>query len=215
MRCLRRLGVAGLGRLAKPPHERLRRRAPAEVLLPLPRRLANALLLLLDVRHLVKAPATRGPGDGSNPSPYAAFRGRGRAGATRAAVGARPAPPREGEAVLLRAVAATSSRASRRGRSTRRASRRKPASASSRPPSRRKRRTRGKGSSVQASSSRSRPGCPGSSASSARSRRRRSLASRAGSTRSRSRSSSRTRSGRSSPTRLSRRRSFRSSATSS
>src|SRR5207253_145313 len=67
------LGVPGVDRLAEAPHERLRGRAPAEVLLPLSRGLANALLLLLDVRHSVKVPAARGPGDGSNPSPYAAI----------------------------------------------------------------------------------------------------------------------------------------------
>ena len=72
MRRLRGLGIPGLDRLAQPPHERFRSRAPAEILLPLPGGLANALLLLLDIRHLVKAPATCGPGDGSNPSPYAA-----------------------------------------------------------------------------------------------------------------------------------------------
>ena len=54
-------------------HERLRGRAPAEVLLPLPRRLTDALLLLLDIGHLGKRPAARGPGDGSNPAPYAAL----------------------------------------------------------------------------------------------------------------------------------------------
>ena len=54
-------------------HERLRSRAPAEVLLPLPRRLTDALLLLLDIGHLGKRPAARGPGDGSNPAPYAAL----------------------------------------------------------------------------------------------------------------------------------------------
>src|SRR5262245_37431395 len=66
------LRVAVGDRLVEAPHERLRGRAPAEVLLPLPRRLTDALLLLLDVRHLGKRPATRGPGDGSNPAPYAA-----------------------------------------------------------------------------------------------------------------------------------------------
>src|SRR5205823_11054363 len=67
------LRVALGDRLVEAPHERLRGRAPAEVLLPLPRRLTNALLLLLDVRHLGKRPATRGPSDGSNPAPYAAL----------------------------------------------------------------------------------------------------------------------------------------------
>jgi len=66
------LRVALSDRLLQTAHERLRGRAPAQVLLPLPRRLADALLLLLDVRHLGKRPATRGPGDGSNLSPYAA-----------------------------------------------------------------------------------------------------------------------------------------------
>jgi putative peptidoglycan lipid II flippase len=74
------LAVASLGlgrvavrdRLVQAPHERLGRRPPAKVLLPLARRLADALLLLLDIRHLGKRPATRGPGDGSNPAPYAA-----------------------------------------------------------------------------------------------------------------------------------------------
>src|SRR6185437_13293086 len=66
------LRVALGDRLVQAAHERLRGRAPAEVLLPLPRRLANALLLLLDVGHLGKRPAARGRGDGSNPAPYAA-----------------------------------------------------------------------------------------------------------------------------------------------
>ena len=65
--------VAAGNRLVEAAHERLGGRAPAEVLLPLPRRLADALLLLSDVRHLGKRPATRGPGDGSNPAPYAAL----------------------------------------------------------------------------------------------------------------------------------------------
>src|SRR6185437_12444918 len=65
--------VAVRDRLGQAPHERLGGRAPAEVLLPLPRRQTDALLLLLDVRHLGKRPATRGPGDGSNPAPYAAL----------------------------------------------------------------------------------------------------------------------------------------------
>src|SRR5689334_12788475 len=60
-------------RLVEATHERLGGRAPAEVLLPLPGRLTDALLLLLDVRHLGKRPAVRGPGDGSNPAPYAAL----------------------------------------------------------------------------------------------------------------------------------------------
>ena len=71
-----RLGLLGItvgDCLVETAHERLRGRAPAEVLLSLPRRLANALLLLLDVRHLGKTPATRGPGDGSNLAPYAAL----------------------------------------------------------------------------------------------------------------------------------------------
>jgi putative peptidoglycan lipid II flippase len=67
------LRVAVGDRLVQAAHERLRGRAPAEVLLPLPSGLADALLLLLDVRHLGKRPATRGLGDGSNPSPYAAL----------------------------------------------------------------------------------------------------------------------------------------------
>ena len=66
------LGVTFGDRLVEAAHERLRSRAPAKVLLSLPRGLANALLLLLDVWHLGKRPAARGPGDGSNPSPYAA-----------------------------------------------------------------------------------------------------------------------------------------------
>jgi putative peptidoglycan lipid II flippase len=60
-------------RLVQPSHERLRGRPPAQVLLALLGRLADALLLLLDVRHLGKRPAIRGPGDGSNPAPYAAL----------------------------------------------------------------------------------------------------------------------------------------------
>jgi putative peptidoglycan lipid II flippase len=60
-------------RFVQTTHERLCGRTPAEVLLPLPGRLTDALLLLLDVRHLGKRPATRGPGDGSNPAPYAAL----------------------------------------------------------------------------------------------------------------------------------------------
>ena len=66
------LRVAFGDRLVEAPHHRLGRRPPAEVLLPLPRRLADALLLLLDIRHLGKRPAVHGPGDGSNPAPYAA-----------------------------------------------------------------------------------------------------------------------------------------------
>src|SRR5262249_58443740 len=45
----------------------------AKIPRPLTGRLATPLFLLLDVRHLGKSPATRGPGDGSNPAPYAAF----------------------------------------------------------------------------------------------------------------------------------------------
>jgi hypothetical protein len=60
-------------RLVEAAHERLRGRAPAQVLLPLPRGLTDALLLLLDIGHLGKRPAARGPGDGSNPAPYAAL----------------------------------------------------------------------------------------------------------------------------------------------
>src|SRR4029077_5787836 len=71
--CLGLCRVALGGRFVQPAHERLRGRAPAEVLLPLARRLANALLLLLDIRPLGKSPAARGPGDGSNPAPYAAL----------------------------------------------------------------------------------------------------------------------------------------------
>src|SRR5437667_150596 len=67
------LRVAFGDRIVEAPHHRLGRRPPAEVLLPLPRRLADALLLLLDIRHLGKRPAARGPGDGSNPAPYAAL----------------------------------------------------------------------------------------------------------------------------------------------
>ncbi len=67
------LRVAVSDRLVEAPHEGLRGRAPAEVLLPLPCCLADALFLLLDVGHLGKRPATRGPGDGSNPAPYAAL----------------------------------------------------------------------------------------------------------------------------------------------
>jgi putative peptidoglycan lipid II flippase len=67
------LRVAVGHRVVQTPHERLGRRPPAEVLLPLARRLANALLLLLDIRHLGKRPAARGRGDGSNPAPYAAL----------------------------------------------------------------------------------------------------------------------------------------------
>ena len=67
------LGRVAVGhRVAQAPHECLRRRPPAQILLPLPCRLADTLLLLLDVRHLGKKPATRGPADGSNPAPYAA-----------------------------------------------------------------------------------------------------------------------------------------------
>ena len=69
--CLGRVAVCD--RLVQAPHERFGGRAPAEVLLPLPGRLTDALLLLLDVRHLGKRPAARGPGDGSNPAPYAAL----------------------------------------------------------------------------------------------------------------------------------------------
>src|SRR5205823_3234168 len=65
--------VALRGRLVQPSHERLRGRAPAQVLLPLARGLTDALFLLLDIRHLGKRPAARGPGDGSNPAPYAAL----------------------------------------------------------------------------------------------------------------------------------------------
>src|SRR5207248_4191797 len=54
------VGVALGGRFAEAPHERLRGRAPAEVLQPLPAGLANALFLLLDVRHRVKTPAIAG-----------------------------------------------------------------------------------------------------------------------------------------------------------
>src|SRR6476659_1302064 len=67
------LGVPALGCVAQPPHERLRGRPPPKVLLALPRRLANAFLLLLDVGHIGKRPAARGPADGSNPAPYAAL----------------------------------------------------------------------------------------------------------------------------------------------
>ena len=67
------LGVPALYSIAQPPHERLRGRTPAKVLLALPRRLTDALLLLLDVGHIGKRPAARGPGDGSNPAPYAAL----------------------------------------------------------------------------------------------------------------------------------------------
>ena len=78
---LHELAVARLGlgrvavgdRLAEASHECLRGRPPAEVLLPLPSGQADAFLLLLDVRHLGKRPAARGPGDGSNPAPYAAL----------------------------------------------------------------------------------------------------------------------------------------------
>src|SRR5581483_10788099 len=66
------LRVAVRNRLGQAPHERLRGRSPAKVLLSLTSRLADALLLLLDVRHLGKRPAARGRGDGSNPPPYAA-----------------------------------------------------------------------------------------------------------------------------------------------
>ncbi len=47
----RRCGVALDSRLPETPHERLRGRAPAQVLGPLACGLANPLLLLLDVRH--------------------------------------------------------------------------------------------------------------------------------------------------------------------
>ena len=45
------VGVAGGARLAQPPHQRLRGRAPAKVLEPLTARLADTLLLLPDVRQ--------------------------------------------------------------------------------------------------------------------------------------------------------------------
>ena len=67
------LRVARGDRFVESSHERLGGRTPAEVLLPLPGRLTYALLLLLDIRHLGKRPAARGPGDGSNPAPYAAL----------------------------------------------------------------------------------------------------------------------------------------------
>ena len=67
------LRVAVGDRLGQASHERLRGRPPTKVLLSLPCRLADALFLLLDVRHLGKRPATRGPADGSNPAPYAAL----------------------------------------------------------------------------------------------------------------------------------------------
>jgi len=66
------LRVAFGDRFVEAPHHRLRGRAPAEVLLALPCGLADAFLLLSNVRHLGKRPATRGPGDGSNRAPYAA-----------------------------------------------------------------------------------------------------------------------------------------------
>ena len=70
---IRLLRVSFRDRVVETTHERLGGRAPTEVFLALPRGLADALLLLLDIRHLGKRPATRGPGDGSNPAPYAAL----------------------------------------------------------------------------------------------------------------------------------------------
>src|SRR5581483_490719 len=61
--------VALVDGLAQPAHQGLRSRPPAQVFLPLPGRLADALLLLLDVRHLVERPARRGRGDGSTRPP--------------------------------------------------------------------------------------------------------------------------------------------------
>ena len=67
------LRVAVRDGLVQASHERLGRRTPTQVLLPLPGGQTDALLLLLDVRHLEKRPAARGRGDGSNPAPYAAL----------------------------------------------------------------------------------------------------------------------------------------------
>jgi len=59
--------VAGVDGVLQPPHERLRGRAPAQVLRPLTGGLANALLLLSDVRHRREKARNGGRADGSSP----------------------------------------------------------------------------------------------------------------------------------------------------
>ena len=59
---LHALGLAGLDCRLETARERLHRRAVAKVLEPLAGGGANALLLLLDVRHRVKTPAVAGGG---------------------------------------------------------------------------------------------------------------------------------------------------------
>jgi putative peptidoglycan lipid II flippase len=66
--------VAGLNRRLEPLRERLGRGAVAQVLEPLPGGAPDALLLLVDVRHVVKRPAARGREDGTK-----GLRGAGRA----------------------------------------------------------------------------------------------------------------------------------------
>jgi hypothetical protein len=64
--------IASVGGVAEVAHQRLRGRAPAEVLDPLLRRLANALFLLSDVRHLRRNARVCGRQDGSRQQEKAA-----------------------------------------------------------------------------------------------------------------------------------------------
>ncbi len=72
-------GIPLLDRMFEAPRERLRGRAPAEVLRPLAGRCPDAAFLLLDVRHTERSSAAEPRLPDGTSEPHAAARGRNRA----------------------------------------------------------------------------------------------------------------------------------------